>query len=331
MANELNRALHEAMAADPRVHVLGEDILDPYGGAFKVTKGLSDTFGTGRVHTTPISEAAIAGLASGMALRGLRPVAEIMFGDFLTLCMDQIVNHIAKWRGMYNDQVTVPLVIRTPMGGRRGYGPTHSQSIEARFMGLPDMKVVAPTRFGSPADLLLAAIADDDPVLFIEYKTEYPLRLENTETKDKMFRITSYGGEYPVVRLTPSAGEPRGALICYGGMADLCVAAARRLGQSHDLPTEVLIYACMHPLDISPAATCVEVHGRAVVVEEGIRCFGWGSEVAASLTEQAFEFLEAPVARVGSRLSVIGTSRQLEDWMLPSVDDVVRAALGAWQ
>ncbi len=158
MANELNRALHESMEVDGTVHILGEDILDPYGGAFKVTKGLSTKFGSERVHTTPISEGSIIGVASGMALRGLRPVAEIMFGDFLALGMDQLINHVSKWRYMFNDQVTVPLVVRTPMGGRRGYGPTHSQSIEARFLGLPAIKVVAPSRFGSPADLLKTAI-----------------------------------------------------------------------------------------------------------------------------------------------------------------------------
>src|SRR5574341_2501677 len=127
----LNAALHRLFAEDERVVLIGEDVLDPYGGAFKVTRCLSTAYPE-RVLTAPVSEAAIVGVASGMALRGLRPVVEIMFGDFLTLAMDQIVNHISKWQYMFNDQVRVPLVIRTPMGGRRGYGPTHSQCIEAR-------------------------------------------------------------------------------------------------------------------------------------------------------------------------------------------------------
>ena len=141
--DSLNQSLHQLLDADQRVVVLGEDILDPYGGAFKVTRGLSSRF-PGRVLTTPISEAAIVGLASGLALRGLRPIAEIMFGDFLFLAGDQLVNHAAKFRWMYNDEVRVPLVIRAPMGGRRGYGPTHSQSIEKHFMGVPGLWVVAP-------------------------------------------------------------------------------------------------------------------------------------------------------------------------------------------
>ena len=134
--NSLNAALHKMLSEDPRVVVVGEDLLDPYGGAFKVTKGLSTKF-PDRVLTTPLSEAGFTALAAGMAIRGLRPVVEIMFGDFLMLAADQIINHIGKYRWMYNDKVRVPLVIRTPMGGRRGYGPTHSQTLEKHFIGAP--------------------------------------------------------------------------------------------------------------------------------------------------------------------------------------------------
>ena len=160
------------MELDNRVFMIGEDILDPYGGAFKVTRGLSTKFPE-RVLTTPISEAAIIGISTGMALRGLRPVAEIMFGDFVTLISDQLVNHATKFHWMYNDAVRVPIVIRTPMGGRRGYGPTHSQSLEKMFLGVPGLKVVAANDLGDPADILKAAIFDDDPVLFIEHKLLY--------------------------------------------------------------------------------------------------------------------------------------------------------------
>ncbi len=173
--DRLNYALQHAMDTDERVYLLGEDILDPYGGAFKVTRGLSTKFPE-RVLTTPISEAAIVGVATGMALRGLRPVAEIMFGDFVTLIADQLVNHASKFRWMYNDQVRVPIVVRTPMGGRRGYGPTHSQSLEKMFLGVPGLKVVAPNALGDPAELLAAAIADDDPVLFVEHKCYIPVQ-----------------------------------------------------------------------------------------------------------------------------------------------------------
>src|SRR5512136_2612410 len=142
----LNTGLHQAFSMDPGVYLLGEDILDPYGGAFKVARGLSSSYPE-RVLTTPISEAGFVGIAAGMALRGLRPVVEIMFGDFISLIADQLINHIAKFHWMYNEQVHVPLVIRTPMGGRRGYGPTHSQTLEKLYLGVPGLKVVAPAAF----------------------------------------------------------------------------------------------------------------------------------------------------------------------------------------
>ncbi len=173
----LNAALQNALASDERVVIMGEDILDPYGGAFKVTRGLSDSF-PDRVITTPISEAGIVGVAAGMALRGLLPVVEIMFGDFITLIADQVINHAAKFRWMYNNQVRVPIVIRTPMGGRRGYGPTHSQTMEKFFIGVPGLRVLAPNTFSDPGDLLSKAIFEDnDPVLFIENKLLYLLIL----------------------------------------------------------------------------------------------------------------------------------------------------------
>src|SRR5512136_2700517 len=197
----LNSALHHAMENDERVYVIGEDLLDPYGGAFKVTRGLSTKF-PGRVLTTPISEAAIAGLAGGMALRGLRPVAEIMFGDFVTLIADQLVNHAAKFRWMYNDSVRVPMVVRSPMGGRRGYGPTHSQSLEKMFLGVPGLKVVAPHTLGNPGNLLESAITDDDPVLFIEHKLLYPCQLLEPGQGDLIdFEYQQTNAAFPVSTL----------------------------------------------------------------------------------------------------------------------------------
>jgi pyruvate/2-oxoglutarate/acetoin dehydrogenase E1 component len=175
--SSLNRGLHQAFAQDTGVYLLGEDVLDPYGGAFKVTQGLSSTY-PDRVITTPVSEAGIVGIATGMALRGLRPVVEIMFGDFLTLIADQLVNHVAKFRWMYNDKVELPLVVRTPMGGRRGYGPTHSQTLEKMFLGVPGIRVMAASQFGDPGEGLASAILNDnEPLLFIENKLLYLLPL----------------------------------------------------------------------------------------------------------------------------------------------------------
>ena len=168
----INSALTEAFESRDDVYLLGEDVLDPYGGAFKVTQGLSTKLPE-RVITTPVSEGAISGVAAGMALRGWRPILEIMFGDFIALGFDQTVNGIAKFRAMFDDQVRVPLVVRTPMGGRRGYGPTHSQTLEKVLLGVPGIKVVAPSECHDIGALLHAAIADDDPVFFIENKLMY--------------------------------------------------------------------------------------------------------------------------------------------------------------
>ena len=169
--HELNKALHELFERRDDVYLLGEDLLDPYGGAFKVSQGLSTRWPE-RVITTPISEASLVGLSAGMALRGLRPILEIMFGDFIALGYDQIVNGISKFREMYDDQVQVPLVVRLPMGGGRGYGPTHSQSLEKALLGVPNVTVVAMSEYHNVGGLLSDAVDDDEPVFFIENKAD---------------------------------------------------------------------------------------------------------------------------------------------------------------
>jgi len=228
------------MASDQRVYVIGEDILDPYGGAFKVTQGLSTAF-PHRTLTTPVSEAGMIGIATGMALRGLLPVVEIMFGDFLTLAADQVINHMTKFRYMYNDQVSVPLVLRTPMGGRRGYGPTHSQTLEKLFMGSPGLRILAPSILIDPGELLLLAIfEDDDPVLFIENKVMYTQSVLsddelnefnitvggqdiNSTREERKTNIELLSHDYaPTLHLTlRDAPAPSITIAAYGYMADL--------------------------------------------------------------------------------------------------------------
>mgnify|MGYP000421185555 CR=1 FL=1 len=247
----LNSALHTVMEKDERVFILGEDILDPYGGAFKVTKGLSTKF-PARVLTTPISESAIVGVSSGLALRGLRPVAEIMFGDFLTLTADQLVNHAAKFRWMYNDQVRVPIVVRTPMGGRRGYGPTHSQSLEKLFLGVPGLKVVAPNALGDPGELLLASIADEDPMLFIEHKLLYTRPLLEAGKGDLVdWTVHRSGGEFPTFTLH-SPYEPALTFATYGYNFELVRQAANELMLEHEIFTDILLFSQLSPFELNP-------------------------------------------------------------------------------
>jgi pyruvate/2-oxoglutarate/acetoin dehydrogenase E1 component len=327
----LNQSLHHLMDADERVVVLGEDILDPYGGAFKVTRGLSSRF-PARVFATPISEAAIVGLASGLALRGMRPVAEIMFGDFLFLAGDQLVNHAAKFRWMYDDQVRVPMVIRTPMGGRRGYGPTHSQSIEKHFMGVPGLWVVAPHVLSSPGDLLRQATLEcDDPVLFIESKTCYGRPLMQGVPGMTVTVMADAASPFPTVLFRhDGASDPDGLLWCYGGMVPHCVEAIQHLRDVEGLSVDLAIVSQLSPVPASHIRQVVEETDArlSVYVEEASAAHGWSAEILAQVQEQASAAdRRIRHERIGASYSPIPSSRELERKALPQVDDIVTRVL----
>ncbi len=323
----LNRGLHRLLREDPRAYVLGMDILDPYGGAFKVEKGLSTAFPE-RVLPTPVSEMSLTGLCGGMALRGLRPVLQIMFGDFTTLAVEPLVNYIAKYRGMYNDQVRCPVTVRAAMGGYRGYGPTHSQSLEKLLLGIPDLQVVALSAFHDPESLLLTAVADDNPVLLVENKALYArsLRLADDEGWCGAFQVQTEGGAYPAVRLSPTGFRPGELVLAtYGGLAELAAEAAEALLVEHEMAVEVVVFAQLAPLDVS----CLEgplkrSSGRLLTAEEGTRPSGWGAEVLARCAEVGWL---RRGQRVGARPAIIPSARELEALVLPQVGDLVQAAL----
>jgi pyruvate/2-oxoglutarate/acetoin dehydrogenase E1 component len=312
---KLNCALLRSMQLDDRIHLLGEDILDPYGGAFKVTRGLSTLF-PGRVLTTPISEAAIIGIATGMAMRGLRPVVEIMFGDFVTLIADQIMNHAAKFRWVYHDKVSVPMVIRTPMGGRRGYGPTHSQSLEKLFLGVPGMRVVAPNTLGDPAEMLQAAIADDDPVLFVEHKLLYPCHILEVGLGDIIdAEVEKVGDRYPTYRIGFST-KPHLSIATYGYNFELVRQAAIELLYEREIFSEIILFSQLSPFDVSPLVESLSRTHRLLTVEEGVVSLGWGSEVASRVIESGLSNLK--VRRIGAMDFPIANTKPLEDIILPS-------------
>jgi pyruvate/2-oxoglutarate/acetoin dehydrogenase E1 component len=327
----LNAALHELMAEDQRVFVIGEDILDPYGGAFKVTKGLSSLYPE-RVLTTPISEAAITGFATGMALRGLRPIVEIMFGDFITLCADQLVNSASKFSWMYNGQVEAPFVIRTPMGGRRGYGPTHSQTLETLFLGVPGLTIVAPSRFHNPGMLLRrATLRSRGPVLFIENKLLYPQMVEEPDASGRVgdfvaTTITNQSADYPTVSLSlEECGRPAVTLIAYGGMATLAVDAALSVFMRDEIAVQVLIPSLITPFPVADVLPSIPQSGRVVIAEEGVRTSGWGAELASQIYEAVFGTLVKPIARVGAMDVPIPSAGSLEAQVLPQVADIEAA------
>jgi pyruvate/2-oxoglutarate/acetoin dehydrogenase E1 component len=338
--DSLNAALHHALATDENVFILGEDLLDPYGGAFKVTRGLSTDF-PGHVLTTPVSEAAIVGVAAGMALRGLRPVVEIMFGDFLTLAADQLINHVAKFRWMYNDQVRLPLVIRTPMGGRRGYGPTHSQTLEKLFLGVPGLRVLAPCALIAPGELLLHAILDDeDPVLFIENKLLYLLPIQDINSLGD-FTLNQANASLSTIPsvspLSPSlyaptytlsfrdAPPPTLTLVAYGYMADLCRQAALHLAYEDEFFAELVIPTQLSPVEMAPIIDSVRKTHRLLVVEEGSYTLGWGAEILANAAETLGVNLHVARRLAGWDLP-IPASIPLESAILPGVEHIRKSA-----
>ena len=324
----LNGALHEAFEQRDDVVLIGEDVLDPYGGAFKVTRGLSERW-PDRVLTTPISEESLFGVAAGMAIRGRRPVLEIMFGDFVALGFDQIVNGIAKFPAMYDGQVTVPLVVRTPMGGRRGYGPTHSQSLEKLLVGVPGIVVVATSECHDLRRLLLAAIDDERPVFFVENKLMYgrPNRRPEGGYVDA-FRCVESDGPYPA--LTFSGNELGGGaatIATYGGMLPIALEAASELILEHELFCEVVALSQLLPADLGPVLESVARTGALVTAEEGTRTGGIGAEIAAQAQELAWHDLRRPVLRVAAEDGPIPAAPGLEEEALPQVQDVVDAVL----
>ncbi len=324
----LQQGLRRLLERDERVYIMGEDVLDPYGGAFKVTRGLSTDF-PGRVLTTPISEAAIVGLGNGMALRGLRPIVEIMFGDFMTLVADQLINYAAKFRAMYRARVTVPLVVRTPMGGGRGYGPTHSQSLEKLFLGIPHLWMFAPTHFHDPGRLLERVVCRDaGPSLFIEHKLLYPAPLAVSGSDDLRIETVEDERGFPVQLVRNyDRGAPDVTVIGYGATSLWLEPLLRQLA-AEEIRVEACFPACIQPLPAGALAECVARSGRAVVVEEGTTSWGWGAEVAARLNAELWGRLRAPVGRIGAYDTIIPTAKPLEAEVLPSPGRIEEAILG---
>lgn len=330
-AKELNDTLRACLAGDPRVLVLGEDIADPYGGAFKVTRGLSTAFPE-RVRTTPISEGAIAGISAGLALAGYRPIAEIMFGDFLTLVFDQVVNHIAKYQAMYAGQATCPVIVRAPSGGHRGYGPTHSQSLEKHFLGVPHLRVVAASLLHDPRTVFDEFLSQDSPVLYVEHKLLYPQHLtvpEDGRWGDLLATQDASPGMLPTVCLSAVHREECAVtMLAYGYQAMLAAKVVERLAVEEEIFVELLVPAQLAPMDWAPVERSVGVTGRLVTVEEGSDGWSWGTEAAATISRRLFRELRSPVDVVASEPTVIPSAKAKESRVLVG-EGRIEAALRA--
>ncbi len=325
----LNRALHSMLAADDRLVFLGEDILDPYGGAFKAARGLSSHY-PGQVLTTPLSENGIVGVAGGLALCGDRVIVEIMFGDFLALAFDQILNFAAKSVSMYGTRLPMHLVIRCPVGGRRGYGPTHSQSPQKHLIGIPDLALYELSAFHDAAAVLGAALRLGTPAVVFEDKVLYGQRVyaDGLAGESRRFTMTGDGLGWAVITPRDDARRagrgPDLVMIAPGGLADRVIAAAERLRAEHGIEVDTLVPAQLYPLDLDPVVPLLASAGRVGVVEESTTGGTWGAEVASLLYDRMWQELRQPVLRISSADSVIPAASHLERTVLVD-SDLIRA------
>jgi pyruvate dehydrogenase E1 component beta subunit len=306
-------AMARAMREDPRVFVLGEDVAE--GGPYTTTAGLAEEFGTERVINTPISEGAITGVAVGAAQSGMKPILEIMFIDFITLALDQLVNQAAKAHLMSGGQLTVPLVLRTQGGaGYRG-GAQHSQSMESWLTHVPGLKVVMPSRPADAAGLLATAVADPNPVVFVENKTLYFKRGELPDDPEPV----------PFGKAAFLRSGSDVTIVALSRLVDDALAAAERLA-SEGIEAEVIDPRTLVPLDLDAIVDSVRRTNRLVVAHEAVEHGGFGAELAAQVQAAAFDHLDAPIERVGAPFTPIPLSPPVEDAYLPSADDVYAAA-----
>jgi pyruvate dehydrogenase E1 component beta subunit len=309
----LNQALQDAMAADERVVLLGEDVAAP-GGPFGVTRGLLDAFGPTRVRDTPISEATLVSAGVGAALTGLRPVVEIMFMDFVTLGMDGLVNQAAKARFMFGGQTSVPLVLRTPHGGGLSAGPQHSQCLEAWFAHVPGLKVVCPATAADAYGLLRAAIDDPDPVIFVENKAIYA-RKEQVEGDL---------APVPIGAARIARGGRDVTVVSYGAMVELALGAADDLA-AEGIEAEVLDLRSLQPWDEAAVLASLARTHRLVVLHEAVEAFGIGAEIVARMADAGFDELDGPIVRVGAPFMPVPFARPLEDAYRPDKGRLIAA------
>jgi pyruvate dehydrogenase E1 component beta subunit len=319
MREALRDAMAEEMRRDESVFVMGEDV-GVFQGAFKVTEGLLDEFGERRVRDTPISENTIVGAGVGAAMNGLRPIVELMTVNFSLLALDQIVNHAAAIPYMFNGEATVPMVIRMPGGGGHQLGPTHSHSFEALYLQVPGLLVACPSTPADAKGLLKAAIRDDNPVVFIEHESLYGVRGEVPEDN----------GGNGTVRFGEAAVRREGADVTIVGilkMAEVAEHAATQLAHDHGVEAEVIDPRTLRPLDLDTILESVRKTNHAVVVEEGWPHGGVGANLSTLITEQAFDYLDAPVQRVTGADVPMPYSKRLEQAAIPHEEHVVSAAL----
>lgn len=310
----IRETMSQMMRLDERVFILGEDI-GVYGGAFGVTRGMIEEFGPERIRNTPISEAGIAGTAIGAALTGMRPIMELQFSDFVTIAMDQLVNQAAKLRYMYGGKASVPMVVRAPGGSGTGAAAQHSQSLEAWLAHVPGLKIVQPSTAYDAKGLLKAAIDDDNPVIFYEHKLLYGTKCEVPE---ELYSIPL--GKADVKRRGRDV-----TVVATSMMVHKSLSAAERLEQD-GIDVEVIDPRTLVPLDKETIIESVKRTGRLAVVYEAVKRGGYGAEIVSTVVEsEAFDYLDAPIVRLGGKEVPIPQNSNLEQMAIPQVEDIVEA------
>lgn len=314
----LNSYFDKCLKKDKNSVYLGEDILSPYGGAFKVSKNLSDKYPE-QVFSTPISEQAITGISNGLALAGMKPYLEIMFGDFVTLSLDQLVNHASKFYHMYNKQITCPLVLRTPMGGGRGYGPTHSQTLDKFLVGIDNVTTLALNTLINPSLIYEEVHKEKHPVVVIENKLDYGRKIAKKRVKN--FIYESSNDKYPMVRIKPLISEPTLTIVTYGGMVETVLDSIEDIFMQCDLKPVVYVLSQIHPLNIDEVVRSVEKTGKLLTIEEGSSFAGLGSEIIATISEK----IDKPfiAKRLASNSVPIASSKTLESSILVNKDKII--------
>ncbi len=315
----IREAMQQKMREDSSVYLIGEDIAE-YGGAFGVTVGMLEEFGRERIRNTPISEEAIIGVATGSAVTGMRPIAEIMFSDFITIAMDQIVNQTAKIRYMFGGKAKVPLVIRTAGGGGTGAAAQHSQSLEALVTHIPGLKVVMPSCPCDAKGLLISSINDDNPVIFIEHKLLYKNKKCIQNVPRQMYEIPLGKGD-----VKREGSDISIAATSY--MVQKSLEAAEKLSQEKGIECEVIDIRTLRPLDIDIILDSIKKTGRLLCVEEAPIFGGFMGEVSAQVSEKGFDWLDAPVIRVGGRNCPVPYSLVLEQEMIPGAGRIEKGIL----
>lgn len=311
----ISEALHEEMARDESVIILGEDV-GLMGNVFGLTKGFMEEFGSHRVIDTPISEAGFTGMGVGAAMRGLRPVVELMYVDFAPICLDPIVNQAAKMRYMTGGQVRIPMVIRAPQGAGRRNAGQHSQSLESLFTHIPGLKVMAPATAYDAKGLLKAAIREDDPVIFLEHKLLYA---QKGEVPEEEYLV-------PIGKAEVKRSGRDVTIIAYSRQVLFALQAASALEQQ-GIDVEVLDLRTLVPLDWAAIEASVQKTHRVVVVQEAVLRNGFAGEIAAQIMEGAFDYLDAPVKRVAAKNVVPPFSPALEDHFFPGVEDIIAGVM----